>query len=349
VSLRLAARLADRGVDLTLDVAAGETVALLGPNGAGKSTALAVTAGLLVPDEGYVEVAGRPVGRLLPHRRGVALLAQDPLLFPHLTARDNVAFALRAHGVRRGPARDRAHELLELVGVGDLAGRRPSALSGGQAQRVAVARALAADPDVLLLDEPMAALDVAVTPALRRTLREVLADRTALLVTHDALDALLLADRVVVVEAGRVVEEGPTAEVLTRPRSRFAARIAGLDLVAGRWHDGAVETPAGLRVQGLPGDDAPAEGGRAVAVFSPAAVSVFAGDPGGSPRNALPVVVTDLEPYGDRVRVRGHVAADPHTTLAADVTPQAAAELDLVPGARVAFSVKATEVGVHAR
>jgi molybdopterin-binding protein len=247
----------------------------------------------------------------------------------------------------RRVARATARDWLERVGVGDLATRRPHQLSGGQAQRVAIARALAADPRLLLLDEPMAALDVDVAPALRQLLREVLVDRTAIVVTHDALDALLLADRVAVVEGGRVVEQGPTADVLRRPRSAFAARIAGLNLVSGRW-DGQGVTQGEVVVRGMPSDDAPGPGGEAVAVFSPAAVSVFREPPGGSPRNALPATVTELEPLGDRFRVRAVAGGATHRVpLQAEVTTAAVAELDLAPGDRVNLIVKATEVSVH--
>jgi molybdopterin-binding protein len=337
----------ERDVSVRLRVAPGETVALLGPNGAGKSTVLGVVAGLLGPTAGRVTLAGRDLAGVPPHRRQVALLAQEPLLFPHLTAAENVAFGPRARGVSRRDALRTAQSWLDRVGVGDLAQRRPRQLSGGQSQRVAIARALAAEPRLLLLDEPMAALDVDVAPALRQLLRGVLADRTAIVVTHDALDALLLADRVVVVEGGRIVEEGPTADVLRRPRSAFAARIAGLNLVGGRW-DGESVTTGDLAVRGLPSEDAPAPGGRAVAVFSPAAVSVFREPPGGSPRNALPATVTELEPLGDRFRVRAVVAgAAERTPLQAEVTAGAVADLGLVPGDRVNLIVKATEVSVH--
>jgi molybdate transport system ATP-binding protein len=335
-----------RGVDVAFDVAEGETVALLGPNGAGKSTVLAVAAGLLRPDRGRVVLGGRPLtgdGVLVaPHDRHVAMLAQEPLLFPHLSVLDNVAFGPRSAGAGRRASREQAARWLHEVGLEALADRRPSQLSGGQAQRAAVARALAAEPTLLLLDEPMAALDVAVTPALRQTLRRVLADRTVVLVTHDVLDALLLADRVVVIEDGRVVEHGPTGEVLSRPRSAFAARIAGLNLVEGAWHDGAVVTPGGLHVEGQTTDPEPADGDRVVAVFAPHTVSVFRDAPGGSPRNALDVTVTDLEPQGGRVRVRAG-------ELSADVTLRAAADLDLAPGSRVVFAVKATEIEVYRR
>ncbi|MFN8196219.1 MAG: ATP-binding cassette domain-containing protein [Nocardioidaceae bacterium] len=350
MSLRLQATRADRGLDVSLEVASGETLALLGPNGAGKSTVLAVVAGLLLPDRGRVTLDDRVLTsrgldghdvHVAPHQRQVGLLSQEAALFPHLSVRDNVAFGPRSRGASRADAVRVADGWLEEVGLHGLAERRPGQLSGGQAQRAAVARALAADPRLLLLDEPLAALDVAVTPALRQTLRRVLARRTAVVVTHDVLDALLLADRVVVLDDGMVVEEGACADVLSKPRSPFTARIAGLNLVRGTWRDGAVEAAAGLRIVGEALDGVPAVGAPAVAVFPPTAVSVFLTAPGGSPRNALEVMVTDVEPHGGHVRVR---AAE----LSADVTPRAVADLDLVPGARVSFVVKATEVAVYA-
>ena len=347
MSLQVEIGVDDRDVDVAFTVRTGETVAVLGPNGAGKSTALAVVAGLLRPDRGRVvlgdqvltDVAERVDVR--PHRRGIALLAQDPLLFPHLSALDNVAFGPRSEGVSRREARTRAAGWLEEVGVAELADRRPHQLSGGQAQRVAVARALAAEPRLLLLDEPMAALDVAVTPALRQTLRRVLAERTTVIVTHDVLDAVLLADRVVVVEGGRVVEDGPSADVLTRPRSVFAARLAGLNLVRGVWRDGAVQGPDGTRVHGLVDGPAPADGQPMIAAFRPRAVAVYRDAAAGSPRNAFTVAVTEVEPLGDLVRVRSE-------HLSADITPLAVAELDLAPGGHVTFSVKAAEVSLYA-
>ncbi len=351
MSLDVAVWVEDRGVDVALDVADGETVAVLGPNGAGKSTVLDVVAGLLRPDRGWVVLDGRQLtsvgeaGRdvLLPaYDREVGLLAQDPLLFPHLTVRDNVAFGPRSGRTPRGEARSTAERWLGDLELADLADRRPDQLSGGQAQRVALARALAADPRLLLLDEPMAALDVAVRPGLRQTLRHVLADRTAVVVTHDVLDALLLADRVVVVEDGVVVERGPTTEVLTQPRSRFAAEIAGLNLVAGEWRDDALSTATGLRIVGEPAEAAPRPGEAAVAVFPPSAVSVFLAAPGGSPRNAVAVTLTSVEPHSGHLRVRGG-------GLSADVTPRAVAELGLAPGVRAVFVVKATEVTVYPR
>ncbi len=348
MTFSLAFTVDERDVEVAFDVAAGETLAVLGPNGSGKSTALGVTAGLVTPDSGRVELDGRVLTdvsagvRVPPHARRTALLGQEPLLFPHLDALENVAFGPRSAGTPRATARTAAQRWLDEVGVGDLAGRRPSQLSGGQAQRVAVARALAAEPSLLLLDEPLAALDVAVLPALRQTLRRVLADRTAVVVTHDPLDALLLADRVVVLSDGRVVEQGTSSEVLSRPRSPFAARLAGLNLVAGVWRDGCVESAAGLRVHGLVAGEEPTSGEGAIATFRPAAVAVYREAVEGSPRNAFEVTITEVEPLADLIRVH----AGP---LHADVTVQAAAQLALEAGLVVTFSVKATEVAVYRR
>ena len=349
MTFELACEVAERQVDVAFEVAMGETLAVLGPNGSGKSTVLGVAAGLVTPDSGRVVLEGRvltDVGagrsgvRVAPHDRRTALLGQEPLLFPHLDALENVAFGPRSAGAGRSAARRSAQRWLDEVGVGELGGRRPSQLSGGQAQRVAVARALAADPALLLLDEPMAALDVAVLPALRQTLRRVLTDRSAVLVTHDPLDALLLADRVVVLSQGRVVEQGVTNEVLSRPRSPFAARLAGLNLVAGVWRDGCVESPEGLRVHGQVEGGPLAQGEAAIATFRPSAVAVYRDPVEGSPRNELTVTVSELEPLADLVRVH----AGP---LHADVTVQAAADLALVAGDVVRFVVKATEVSVY--
>jgi molybdate transport system ATP-binding protein len=344
VSLHVIADVPGRGVRVELDIADGETVALLGGNGSGKSTVLGVIAGQLRTRGARVTLGDRvltgPGAWVPPHARDVALLAQEALLFPHLTVGANVAFGPRSRGLGRRRAREVAGEWLARVDVPELAGRRPGELSGGQAQRVAVARALAADPQVLLLDEPMAALDVNVTPALRHLLREVLQDRMAVIATHDVLDALLLADRVVVLDGGRVVEEGPTAEVLSRPRSAFAAQIAGLNLLAGTW-DGEALVTDGIRVEGM-ARAAITAGDEVVAVFRPSAVSVYLEAPAGSPRNAFAVAITALEPHGDQVRVRG-------AGMSALITPHAAAELALAPGRQVTFSVKASEIDLYPR
>jgi molybdate transport system ATP-binding protein len=343
-------------LSVQLSVGAGEIVAVLGRNGAGKSTLLGALAGLLRPDTGRISLGGRVLTdaaagiHVPPHLREIGLLAQDPLLFPHLTVAANVAFGPRARGVSRLAAGELARRLLSDVDAAEFASRRPGQLSGGQAQRVAVARALASAPELLLLDEPLAALDVDAAPALRTMLRRVLRDsgRTALLVTHDPLDALVLADRVVVLSGGEIVEQGETRAVLSRPRTAFTARIAGLDLVPG------VFRPSGLAV----GDfvisghvPAPiSDGAPAVAVFAPAAVAVHVEPPGGSPRNVFTAVVGGLEPHGDLIRLRVGRAVDGPAWadgLAADLTAAAVADLRLEPGTRVWLAVKAAEVALH--
>ncbi len=352
MTLNLSAVVAARGLDLDLTLMSGERVAVLGPNGAGKSTLLAVLAGLLRPDTGRAELDGQVLYDCAadhrrwvpPHERGIALMAQDPLLFPHLDALDNVAFAPRAGGLRRREARAVARGWLETVEAADLAHRKPAQLSGGQAQRVAIARALAANPRLLLLDEPMAALDVGAAPLLRRVLRRVLTDRAAVIVTHDLLDALLLASRVIVLDHGRIVESGPTQDVIQHPRTPFTARIAGLNLIDGTAEGKGLRDAYGVVVEG--GLRTAIEPGEpAIAVFSPNAVAVYDQPPHGSPRNTFAVTVTELEPHDAEVRVRARDEAG-HILLA-DVTAGAVTELDLYPGQTAFFSVKATAVTIY--
>ncbi|HYP43954.1 MAG TPA: ATP-binding cassette domain-containing protein [Propionibacteriaceae bacterium] len=351
MTLTLQAQLPARQLDVELEVADGERVAILGPNGAGKSSVLAVLAGLVRPDRGRAvldgrvlfDVAGRRGSWLPPHDRGVALMAQDPLLFPHLSVADNVAFGPRSRGSRRQLSRRVARDWLDSVDALDLADSRPGQLSGGQAQRVAIARALAGDPRLVLLDEPMSALDVGAAPLLRQVLRRVLASRAAVIVTHDLLDALILADRVVVLDSGRVAEIGPTAQVLRHPRTTFTARIAGLNLVTGTATERGVRRD-GLVLEGIPRTPL-VPGEPAVAVFAPSAVSVFPSPPYGSPRNTLAVTITELEPREDQMRVRAVTGSG--QLLSADVTLPVVAELGLEPGVAVYFSLKANAVTVY--
>ena len=346
MSLHLTARVDERDVEIAIDVADGQTVAILGPNGSGKSTVLSVVAGILRPDHGRAALGATTLFDIAdgawtaPHERGTGLLAQDPLLFPHLSVIDNVAFGPRSSGASRAQSREGARTWLGEVDAGQLADRKPAELSGGQAQRVAIARALAAEPRLLLLDEPMAALDITVVPAMRQVLRRVLADRTAVIVTHDVLDLLLLADHVVVMEHGRVVEQGPTKDVLERPRSSFGAGIAGLNLARGHVEARAVRTPSGLVVAGLHGDEEVPDGTAAVAVFSPGAVSVHRERPTGSPRNVWTTTIRELEPRGSQVRVQTD-------EMSADVTAPVVAELDLMPGTEIFLAIKASEVAIY--
>ena len=352
--LDLRAIVDDRGIDLAVQVRPGEVVAVLGGNGAGKSTLLSLISGLIRPDAGRITLDGKVIVDVdervwVPsHHRGVVLLAQQALLFPHLSAAANVAFGPRSKGAGRQDAKAEALRWLAAVDATEFAERKPAQLSGGQAQRIAIARALATDPALLLLDEPMAALDVAVAPALRQLLRKVLRDtgRTALLVTHDLIDALSLADRVIVLEAGRIVEDGPTRTVLAQPRSAFAARIASVNLIAGTAEPHELLTPDGTRIQGIV-DATCSTGQTAVAVFSPAAVAVHLAQPTGSPRNHIPVTITELEPRGELIRVHAADTIGGTGGLIADITAAAAADLELLPGKAVHYAIKATEVQIY--
>jgi molybdate transport system ATP-binding protein len=333
-------------LDVDITTKSGETVAVLGPNGSGKTTLFRCLAGLLPIDEGRVDLDGDVLDEpatntfVVPEQRPVAVVFQDYLLFPNLTALENVAFGLRARGVPKAEARATAGAWLERVGLADHAGHRPRALSGGQAQRVALARALATEPRLLLLDEPLAALDVGTRADVRRDLRRHLNsfDGLRLLVTHDPVDAYALADRVVILEAGEVVQVGTLADVTAHPRSRYIANLVGVNLLAGTGSNGAITTATGGRI--VPADPVH---GDAFAVIQPHAVALYPTPPGGSPRNVWEVTVADVDRQADRVRVRltGQVP------LTAEITPAALDDLALQPGDRVWATVKATEITAY--
>ena len=325
---------------LDLAVRPGEVVALLGPNGAGKTTALRALAGLQPLLGGRITLDGQALDGLPPERRRVALVPQDALLLPHLSARDNVAYGLRARGMPKRAARERAVQWLDRVGLGDRAGARPRELSGGQAQRVALARALVTDPLLLLLDEPLAALDAATRQVVRADLQRHLGDfrGPTVLVTHDALDAMVLADRLVVVEHGCMVQEGRPARVAREPHTDYVARLVGLNLHRGIAAAGVVELDGGGRF--VTAD--PAHGAVLVA-YAPSAVGLHRRRPEGSARNAWPGRVSGLEQHGTTTRV--HLDGAP--AVLADVTAAAVAELNIAVGEPLWASVKATEVAVY--
>src|SRR3954453_2889558 len=346
LAVSIAVRRGELQVELDLQVADGEVLAVLGPNGAGKSTLLRVLAGLLPPDAGQVVVDGEvwdgPGAHREPHERLVGMVFQDYLLFPHLSAVDNVAFGLRTRGMRRAEARERAAGWLDRVGLAGLGDRRPGQLSGGQAQRAALARALATEPQLLLLDEPLAALDARTRLTVRAELRRHLAvfPGSTVLVSHDPVDAMALADRVVVVEDGRVVQAGTPAEGARRPRTHYVARLVGLSLLPGTAEGTTVRLDGG----GVVAVAEEAEGPVFVAV-RPESVALYLSRPEGSPRNVWPATLTGATPHGATVRceLTGEVP------LIADVTATAFAELGLVPGAPVWATVKASEVAVYTR
>ncbi len=324
-------------------------VVLVGPNGAGKSTLLRVLAGFEPIDAGAITLDGvtldDPAAGVFvpPERRPVAMMFQDALLFRHLDALDNVAFGIRARGTRKARANDHAAELLTRLGLASEMHAKPHALSGGQAQRVALARALAIEPRALLLDEPLAALDAQTRVEVRRMLRDQLATYAGVrvLVSHDPLEALTLADRIVVLEAGRVTQTGTPDEVRLHPRSPYVAALLGVNLLMGRvTGDGRFVLDGGGELHVAANDT-----GAAIAIIDPTAISLFGAEPHGSARNCWRAVVSDLDRASDRVRV--HFATP--FALTADVTPAAAAELALEPGAEVWCAVKATAIQVEPR
>jgi molybdate transport system ATP-binding protein len=339
-------RVGELSLNVHLKAAPGQLVVLVGPNGAGKTTLLRALAGLAPMDEGRISINGEVLedtagGIWVPtERRPVGMVFQNYLLFPHLSVIENVAFGLRARGVSRREARQQAAGWLERIGLSAKAQAKPRSLSGGQAQRVALARALATSPSLLLLDEPLAALDAPARAGLRRDLRRHLAtfQGVRLLVTHDPLEAIALADRIIVMEGGEIIQSGDVAEVTARPRSRYVAEFVGVNLYRGKAVGNTLEIDTG---GALAAPDA--RPGEVFAVVHPHAVSLHRREPEGSPRNVWEGTVEGCDFEGDRVRVRVHGIP----SIVAEVTPAAASELDLIDGGPVWVSVKATDVVVY--
>ena len=343
---RVQLRVGELDLDVALHAADGETVAVLGPNGAGKTTLLRALAGLTPLEGGRIAVDGAVLDDpargiyVVPERRSVGVMFQEYLLFPHLSVLENVAFPLRSRGVGRAAARARAHDWLGGVGLADREKAKPADLSGGQRQRVALARALVAEPQVLLLDEPLAALDVGTRAELRRELRAHLGSfrGVRVLVTHDLLDAIALADRLVVLERGRVAQEGTVAEVTERPRSRYVAELVGTKVLRGTAHDHMVTLASGATVV-----TADAAEGEVYVAIAPHAVGVHRRPPEGSARNVWQGTIAGADLLGARVRL--HVDGD--VPLIAEVTAAAVAELGLHAGVEVWLTVKATELTTY--
>ena len=328
-------------------------MALLGPNGAGKTSILRALAGLRPLDGGHVcldgEMLDEPRRDLFvePADRSVAVVFQDYLLFPNMSALENVAFGLRARGTNKTEARRRAADQLAVLGLTDHAQHRSAVLSGGQQQRVALARALVLSPSLLLLDEPLAALDAGTRREVRRELRRRLAEFSGatIVVTHDPLDAFTLADRVVVIERGGVVQDGTLDQLAARPRSRYVAELVGVNLLHGERHGERFTCRSGAVLQ-TGASETP--DGPALAVVHPRAVALHRNQPEGSPRNVWCAVVDERDAFGDRARVRLAPSADGHPAVTAEITPEALAQLGAALGASLWVSVKATEIDTYA-
>ena len=323
-------------VDLALE--GGEVAALMGPSGAGKSTLLGALAGLVPLDDGEIRVGGRmldstsaPKVTTEPARRGTVLLGQEPRLFPHLDVRSNVAFGLRVRGAGRDRSRELADQWLVRVGLDGFGHRGPAALSGGQQQRAALARALATEPAVLLLDEPLSSLDVETAGDIRALLHDQLraTGTTAIIATHAAVDAVSLAERLVVLEAGAITQDGPVRDVLAAPATRFGASVAGLNLVVGEsvngfWRTGPLVLPHPASAGADPVEEA--------ALFRPSDVHIVAGDARRDAPWRARVVRLESMPAGVRLRVRTSGSASESKRPASDAEIDVDTTADAVAG-----------------
>jgi molybdate transport system ATP-binding protein len=343
-----------------LRAAPGEVLGVLGPNGAGKTTLLRALSGLDALSTGTIRLGDLTLDDVATDtfvpadRRPVGLVFQNYRLFPHLNVRDNVAYAPRVQGTGRSHARAAADTWLERLGLTALATRRPHQISGGQAQQVALARALAADPRLLLLDEPLSALDARTRLDVRAQLRSHLEEFAGpvLIITHDPLEAMIMADRLLVIENGRVVQEGSPAQVARQPATQYVARLVGLNLYTGTLEVATrrVFLDVGGTLTVTLGDD-DAEASRAgqfrrpvLVGLRPSAISIHTARPShASPRNVWQGTVVGLELLADRVRVQ--VDATPPALV--DISSAAVADLALRPGTGVWLSAKATETEAY--
>ena len=302
---------------LSLVAEPGELVAFLGPSGCGKTTALKLIAGLLRPTSGDVLVDGASLSGVPPEKRGTAMVFQKPLLFPHMSVAANVGFGLKMRGVSRGEAGRRVASALRRVRMDGFAGRRPGELSGGQQQRVALARALVTEPRLLLLDEPLSALDANLREEMRELIKEVQREGgyTTVFVTHDQEEAVVLADRIALLFEGELRMYAPPRDFYDRPATRRIAEFFGAtNFIPGRATNGAVETPLKrLKVASAP------QPGEVVLTIRPEAVR-FGGHPGGE--NSFPARVTRVAYLGTRVScgldangVELRAVAPPHARL----------------------------------
>jgi len=342
-------------LDVDVTVEPGEVLGVIGPNGSGKTTLLRAVAGLTPITDGRITLGDQildsvqPAAFVAPEQRPIGFVFQNYRLFPHLNVRDNVAFAPRCRKAGRKQSRLIADHWLHRLRLADLAERKPAQLSGGQAQRVALARSLAADPGLLLLDEPLAALDARTKLEIRAELRRHLTEfpGATLLVTHDPLEAMVMADRLIVIEDGRIVQHGDPASVARRPATQYVARLVGLNLyrgTLGSYGRIILRDNAGTLVttRHLPADDPPP--GPVLVAIRPTAIAVHTARPDhSSPRNIWAGMVTGLELLTDRVRAQ--VTGRPSALV--DLTPDAVAELDLVEGSEVWLSAKATDLDVY--
>lgn len=333
-------------LDAAFTMDAGETVAIVGPNGAGKTSLLRTIAGLSAADEGRITWNGADWDDVSsgvfvpPEQRPVSYVFQDHALIPHLKVLDNVAFGIRARGGRRKDAREQAIAALSTVGSLEFADRMPSELSGGESQTVAIARALATNPELMLFDEPFAALDAGARVQARRLFASTRNDSMArILVTHDAVDALTLADRIIAFESGSIVQVGTPSELLATPRSHFVAEILGFNPLSGELQGDQLSMGEMRLTVGA--HEAP--DGDVTAIIRPRSVSLHRVRPEGSPRNVWSTSIDAVDRTSDRVRVQLGAPLQ----IAVEVTPAGFEALATDIGEELWASVKASEIAVH--
>lgn len=340
-------RRTDFAVGARLEVPSGSTMALLGPNGAGKSTLVGAVAGVVPIEAGTIRLGDRILEdtaravHVPPEERRIGLMFQDHLLFPHLSVLENVAFPVRSQGLGRHEANKRAAAWLDRLGLADLADRRPDRLSGGQAQRVALARTIASAPQALLFDEPLAAFDVATRTETRRLITEHLDtfEGPRLIITHDPTEAFSMADAVTIMERGEIIQTGTPEQIRRHPRSGYAADLAGINFVRGTATDGVVTTENGSQIVTAN----TAVDGPVLVKIHPRAIAIHLDKPEGSPRNVWEATVVDMIEFDERVRV----ATDGPTAFTAEITIASGRRLGLRRGSAVWVAVKATEVAVE--
>lgn len=338
-------------LDVAFEVGSGETLVLAGPNGAGKSTCLDVLAGLIRPAQGHVRLGaevwfdGATGAWRDPEHRRIGFVPQDRALFPHLSVRGNVEYGARARGARGGALRAAGEDWMRRLAIDSLSERKAFALSGGQQQRVALARALASGARVLLLDEPLSALDVSSRAEIRADLRRILSDvrLPAVIVTHDPTDASILGDRIAVMHAGRIAQCGTSQDLLFRPSTPFVADLIRTNLIRARLHEGSGlrrATYEGVEFHVLAGST---PSGNALLEFDPSAVVVSTERSVGSPQNVFQGTVASLVPLEDRIRMVAQVGC----AIAADLTREAVADMGIAPGRSIWIAIKATAIRVH--
>jgi molybdate transport system ATP-binding protein len=333
------------GFKFSIDVRGdkGDIIAIVGPNGSGKSSALHAIAGLVPISEGTISLNGRSLDdgkrRVPVDRRNCALVFQDHRLFPHMSVIDNVAYAPRTR-MKKAKARKVAQQWIDRLGLDELTKRNPQDLSGGQHQRIAIARALASDPDLLMLDEPLSALDVDATRVMRQFLKETLSsyDGVTLLVTHDPTDALALADKILVIESGKVSQSGSPTQIKEHPATRYVAEFVGINRLEGQAQGNHVLIHSGAEVT-----TAEQHEGPVALIIHPSAVALHASQPSGSPRNTFPGTITHMEEQAQRIRL----TIDGPLPIVAELTPGAVAALELKVSKPVWIAIKATEISVR--